>query len=333
MKQLGFIDKLFTDCYAVAEVNKEFNELKVAHDANVELLEATKDLVKNENKRKEELQDTNFSLKAKLIKFENDFDEAKQIISNLEKTIEDMKLEYDELKKKSIEQNMRIIELSKEKQDLEESIVHSKNENAPTRAEPIQEIVIAEDSKIVMVPKFISFKLSEQEVVKLIDSCLEHYSKDKKQIASMLKAKEQYTNGGKLFDYAVTVFKIALTRRRKDMKYWFENYDDIVNKNKIVVTTNKAIIPGHTSISFISTLTNESLDNLICDCLSVYKNDSRKSIPMLNAKKKFEDGSYTKLVYADSLFKTALSRKRKGMSLWFNLYDTFVNKVKSEVGA
>ena len=160
MKQLGFIDKLFTDCYAVAEVNKEFNELKVVHDANVELLEATKDLVKNENKRKEELQDTNFSLKAKLIKFENDFDEAKQIISNLEKTIEDMKLEYDELKKKSIEQNMRIIELSKEKQDLEESAEHSKNENAPTRAEPIQEIVIAEDSKIVMVPKFISFKLS-----------------------------------------------------------------------------------------------------------------------------------------------------------------------------
>ena len=184
-----------------------------------------------------------------------------------------------------------------------------------------------------MVPKFISFKLSEQEVVKLIDSCLVHYSKDKKQNASMLKAKEQYANGGKLFDYAVTVFKIALTRRRKDMKYWFEKYDDFVNKNKIVVTTNKAIIPGHTSISFISTLTNESLDNLICDCLSVYKNDSRKSIPMLNAKKKFEDGSYTKLVYADSLFKTALSRKRKGMSLWFNLYDTFVNKVKSEVGA
>ena len=53
MKQLGFIDRLFTECYAVAEVNKEFNELKVAHDANVELLEATKDLVKNENKRKE----------------------------------------------------------------------------------------------------------------------------------------------------------------------------------------------------------------------------------------------------------------------------------------
>ena len=149
-----------------------------------------------------------------------------------------MKLEYDELKKKSIEQNMRIIELSKEKQDLEENVEHSKNQNVPTRVEPTQEIVIAEDSKIVMVPKFISFKLSEQDVVKLIDSCLVHYSKDKKQNASMLKAKEQYDNGGKLFDYAVTVFKIALTRRRKDMKYWFEKYDDFVNKNKIVVTTN-----------------------------------------------------------------------------------------------
>lgn len=333
MKQLGFIDKLLTDCYSVEEVNKELNELKTTHEVNVELLKATKELVVDTSKRKEELQDKNFSLKAANIKLENSFEEAKQIITNLEATIETMKVEHEELKKKSIEQNLRIIELSKEKQDLEDKL-ESISECA-TNIEPsdeTQEVVGIEDNKIVMVPKFIT-SLGEKEVVSLIDSCLVHYSKDKKQNASMLKAKELYENGGTLFDYVVTIFKTSLTRRRKDMKNWFDRYDEFVSKNKVTVTTNKAIIPGYTSISFISTLTDISLDNLINDCLSVYKNDSRKSIPMLNAKKKFEDGSYTKLVYADSLFKTALSRKRKGMNLWFNLYDSFVSKVKSGAGA